>query len=228
MQKNLTLLGVNYIWKVFTSDADCIHSPNVVFLPERLDVYKDIQECDALVQLSDTEACSYSINEALMYGKKIIVTPLPYLNELSITNEDCYILDFDLKNIKDVVRKIKLLTSQNNCEAIHYGKMLNDNYKKYLAEGESHYEKEMKGNMKKIKAVAKFRDMRHNNLLRNIGEEFVEENERAEDLIKRGFATLVEDIIEKKVKVEQAVKEVKKEKAVKEKAVKEVKKNAKK
>lgn len=52
---------VNYIWYVFTSDKDTINSPNVVFLKERLDVYRWLQECDALIQLSDTEACSYSI-----------------------------------------------------------------------------------------------------------------------------------------------------------------------
>lgn len=153
------------------------------------------------------------------------ITPLPYIDELSLTSENSVILDFDLKNIKDVVEKLKSFISQNNCEATNYGNVLNDNYKKYLADGESHYIKEMKNNMKKIRAKVKFKDMKHNNILRNIGDEFVEENERAEDLIKRGFATLVEDIIEKKVEVEQAVKEVKKEKAIKEKAVK---KNAKK
>ena len=219
------MLGVNYVWFVFTNEQDSIHSPNVIFLPPRLDVYKWIQECDALVQLSDTEASSYSINEALMYGKKIIVTPLPYLNELPISNENAFILDFDLKNIKDVALKLKSLQKAYKRVATNYENILNDNYDKYLTKGKSHYFKEMKNNMKKIKAKVKFKDMKHNNILRNIGDEFVEENERAEDLIKRGFATLVEDIIEKKVEVEQAVKEAKKEKAIKEKAVK---KNAKK
>ena len=153
------------------------------------------------------------------------ITPLPYIEELSLTSENSVILEFDLKNIKDVVEKLKLFISQNNSNVIHYGNVLQDNYKKYLADGKSHYIKEMKNNMKKIRTKVKFKDMRHNNILRNIGDEFVEENERAKDLIDRGFATLVEDIIEKKVNVEQAVKEVKKEKAIKEKAVK---KNAKK
>lgn len=76
--------------------------------------------------------------------------------------------------------------------------------------------------MKKIRAVVPFKDAKHDNILRKLGDEIVEENERAEVLIKLGFATLVEDIVEKKIKVEQAVKEVKKEKAVRE------KKNAKK
>ena len=51
----LDIAGVNYIWYVFTSDEDHIHSNNVIFMRERLDVYKWIQRADYLVQLSDTE-----------------------------------------------------------------------------------------------------------------------------------------------------------------------------
>ena len=76
--------------------------------------------------------------------------------------------------------------------------------------------------MKKIRAVVPFKDAKNDGKIRCIGEEFVEDDERASLLIHRGFATLVEDIVEKKIEVEQAVKEVKKEKAVRE------KKNAKK
>ena len=78
--------------------------------------------------------------------------------------------------------------------------------------------------MKKIRVKNKFLDMKHNNVLRRVGEEFIEDNARAKDLIDRGFCVLVEDIKDKAEKavdvVETAVKEVKKEKAVKEKATK--------
>ena len=76
--------------------------------------------------------------------------------------------------------------------------------------------------MKKIRAIIDFKDAKNDGKIRYIGEEFVEDDERASLLIHRGFALLVEDVIEKKVEVEKAVKEVKKEKAVRE------KKNAKK
>lgn len=160
-----------------------------------------------------------------MYGKKIICTPLPYLDELPESDKNLIILNFDLSNINEVVEKIKLLISPNNSKATNYVVPYKDNYKKYLAKGKSKYEKEKLGNMKRIKAKVKFKDAQNNNVLRSIGEEFIAEDERAEDLIKRGFATLVEEIKQKEVAVETAVKEIKKEKAVKEKAVK---KNAKK
>lgn len=206
--------GIDYVWYVFTNDNDCINSPNVIFLKPRLDVIKWIAEADALVQLSDTEACSYSINEALSYGKAVVVTPLPYLNELPVANEKIFILDFNLQNIKDVVEKIKSLKSQNKRNATNYGYILSDNYKNILAEGKSKYlSKEWKERMKKIKVKAKFTDMKHDNILRTIGEEFIEEDARAEELISRGYATLVEVIKPKEVKIEKAVADKEEEKA---------------
>lgn len=211
----LDIAGINYVWYVFTNDNDTIHSNNVIYLQPRLDVIKWIKEADFLVQLSDTEALSYSINEALSYGTKVIVTPLPYLDEIGIkNNENALILNFDLSNINDVVSNIKNVSRAKwNCP--------DDNYYKYLAKGTSKYE-EMKRTMKKIRVKNKFKDMKHNNTLRNVGEEFIEDNLRADDLIARGFCILIEDIKEKAEEVETAVKEIKKEKAVKEKAVKKV------
>ena len=219
----LDVAGINYVWYVFTNDNDCINSSNVIFLQPRLDVYKWISEADYLVQLSDTEACSYSIAEALTYGTKVIVTPLPYLNEMHISDADknALVLNFDLSNLNEVVANIQ------NVNKVKW-QMPQDIYSKYLAKGKSKYE-EAKRNMLKIRVKNKFLDMKHNNTLRRVGEEFIEDSIRAKDLISRGFCVLVEDLkaeTEKAVnEVETAVKEVKKEKAVKEKAVK---KNAKK
>ena len=199
--------GINYVWYVFTSDEDHIHSPNVIFMKERLDVYKWIQEADYLVQLSDTEGLSYSINEALAYGKQVVVTPLPYLDEIGIKNdENALILNFDCSNIKDVVEKIKTPKKVT-------WNVPNDNYGTILEKIKSNYEKERIG-MKRIRVKQKFRDMKHGNILRSTGEEFVEEAERADDLINRGYAILIEEIKQKTEKVEAAVKENHEERAV--------------
>lgn len=143
------------------------------------------------------------------------MTPLPYLNELNITNENAIILDFNCSNVKDVVEQIKAVKGKPRVK----WSMPNDNYINILADSKSKY-KEMKGSMKKIRVKNKFLDMFHNNFLRAVGEEFIEEDARAKDLIDRGFCTLVEDVKEEAIQVEHAVKEVKKEKAVKEKVVK--------
>lgn len=203
----LDVAGVNYVWYVFTNDQDSIHSNNVIFLQPRLDVYKWIKEADYLIQLSDTEACSYAINEALMYGTQVIVTPLPYLKEFGIEdNKNALIVNFNCDNINDTVKKIKYGYRASWC-------VPKDNYNNILAKGKSKYERELSKGMIKVRVKVKFKDMMHNNVLRYVGEEFVEENKRATDLIDRGFLTLVEDI--KEVAVEKAVKEDRKEKAIK-------------
>lgn len=206
LAEELDLLGTNYIWYVFTDDADCIHSNNVIFLKPRLDVYKWIQEADYLVQLSDTEAMSYSISEALSYGKQVIITPLPFLNEVGIHDgENAIVLNFNCDNIKEVAERIK------NPKRIHWSAPA-DSYDKYLIKTKSKYQERRK-NMKRIRVKQKFLDMMHGNCMRRTGDTFIEDNDRADDLIKRGFAIELEDIPEQR---EKAVKpEPKAERAIK-------------
>jgi len=73
--------------------------------------------------------------------------------------------------------------------------------------------------MKLLRVIKPFFDKEANNQRRKIDEEFKASDDRAKDLVSKGFAVLLEDIIEKNVVVEEAVKEVKKEKAVKEKKI---------
>lgn len=110
MQRLATALddaGVEYIWLVFTNDTDAIKSPNVVFLPPKLDIGRWFEGADYVVQLSNTEACSYTIAEALFRNKPVIVTPLPYLGEIGVKDgENAYIMEFDCSNIDDIVKNI--------------------------------------------------------------------------------------------------------------------------
>lgn len=144
-------------------------------------------------------------------------------------SENIVILDFNLQNIKDVVEKIKLFKSSNNRSATSYENMLADNYKNILAKGKSKYDIERRKHMIKLKVKKAFKDMKHENFIRSVGDIFVEEDARANDLIARGFCSLVEEIKPKVEKVEEAIKkEAKKEKAIVEKVVKAIKKDNKK
>jgi len=73
--------------------------------------------------------------------------------------------------------------------------------------------------MKLLRVKNSFFDKEANNIKRKIDEEFKASDDRAKDLVSRGFAVLLENIVEKEIVVEEAVKEVKKEKAVKEKKI---------
>ena len=111
MQQLATALdsaGVKYVWLVFTDDTAAIKSPNVAFLPSRLDIGRWFELADDVVQLSGTEACSYTIAESLFRNIPIISTPLPYLKEIGVEDgKNAYIMEFDCSNIKDIVKNLQ-------------------------------------------------------------------------------------------------------------------------
>lgn len=107
LAKALDETGVNYVWFVFTNSSDEIGSHNVVYMKNTLNTSKWYELADYVVQLSDTEACSYTIAEALFRNKPIIVTPLPYLEEIGVKDgKNAYIMEFDCSNVDDIVKKI--------------------------------------------------------------------------------------------------------------------------
>lgn len=133
LAKELDKRGINYIWYVFTNDTRGIDSPNVIFMQPRLDVWKWICQADYVIQLSDSEACSYTINEALYRNVPVIVTPLPYLKEIGYKDKKTgYTLEFDLSNLKEVVDNIL------NIPKFTF-KQLKDGYDKILVKSKSQY-----------------------------------------------------------------------------------------
>jgi glycosyltransferase involved in cell wall biosynthesis len=139
LAEELDKANIDYVWYIFTTDTGGINNDNVIYRKPTLDVRKWLQHADYVVQLSDSEACSYTINESLLLGTPLIVTPLPYLEELGIKdNENCYILSFDLSNISDVVKKIKNVPKFDNF------KLPSDIYDKWIVKGKSKYKEELK------------------------------------------------------------------------------------
>ena len=190
--------GINYIWYIFTNDTDEIKSPNVVYMKPRLDIAYWMEQADYIIQLSDTEACSYTINEALYRNIPVIVTPLPYLKEIGVEdNKNAYIMEFDCSNVEDIANKIQ------NIPRFTFEK-LKDGYDKIIYKGKSRYkeEKEMKA---KVKALMDFNDLEAN-AKRKEGDEFVCSLERAEYLQDHKGVEILEVLKEEKPKVE--IKEV--------------------
>lgn len=141
--------NIKYIWYVFTDDYNVIPSENVVYMKPRLDTSYWLEQADYLVQLSDTEGCSYSINEALYRNIPVIVTPLPYLEEIGVKDGvNSYIMNFDCSNIEHIVKNIQ------NKPSFQF-KKLEDDYKNILAKSKSYYKEEMK-NMEVLEALEDF------------------------------------------------------------------------
>lgn len=134
----LNKAGVNYIWYCFTPNRDEINNPNVIYMKERTDMDRFFYMADYVAQLSDSEGLSYTINEALYRNIPVIVTPLPYLDEIGVKDGvNSYIVNFDCSNVDEVAKKIKKIPKFKF-------EHLNDNYDGIFTEKKSHYSEDMK------------------------------------------------------------------------------------
>lgn len=150
--KALDEKGIPYIWTIFTNDVNAIPNPNIIYMKPRLDITNYIAKADYLVQLSDNEGYCYSVIEALAQSVPVIVTPCPVFDELGLKNgENCYFLDFDMKNIPidDIYNKIPKFTYQP----------FEDRWGELLAPGKSTYQEE-KLKTYKVKATSLYETLK--------------------------------------------------------------------
>lgn len=99
--------GIKFTWLNF-SDKPLLDPPeNFINMGPRINIQSFIKRADYLVQLSDQEACSMSILEALNLETPLIVTPLPMLLEVgAVDGANCHIvpfdMDFDVEKLLDI------------------------------------------------------------------------------------------------------------------------------
>lgn len=89
--------GIPFIWLNF-SDKPLANVPkDFINMPARLDVQGYIRQSDYLVQLSDLEAYSMSILEALCNDTAVICTPIPSVIEQGVVDgKNGYIIPYDM------------------------------------------------------------------------------------------------------------------------------------
>lgn len=179
--------NINYLWFIISNDINVIKGNNIIFIKNRNDIPKFLSIATYVVLLSDSEACSYTLNEALYRNIPIITTPLPYLKEIGVKdNINSYIVNFDCSNISDVVTKI------NNVPKFQF-KKLNDKYNNLLARDKSHYisEYDEKTFVRVRKEIVYYYDMQ---LCKNIyatDGEFEVTKHRAKELVGAGVCEYV-------------------------------------
>ena len=83
---------------VFT-DLPFEEDGKTIMIPPVMNPIGWMEKCDYIVQLSDVEAGSLTIQEALKLGKPIIVTKLDILNEFGINESNAKILEMDMSNL---------------------------------------------------------------------------------------------------------------------------------
>lgn len=108
LAKALDDAGVNYTWEIFTPSYKSVESfsDNVILKKPVMSILNNIKKADFLVQLSDTESFGYSVVEALSLNTKLIVTKMPVIKELGISNENAIIVPLKTKRYKKIVKKI--------------------------------------------------------------------------------------------------------------------------
>lgn len=103
----MTEAGIPFQWTVFTNSKEEFKNPNVIKMPPRLDITDFIADADYLVQLSDSEAYCYSVNEALTLGTAVIVTDLPTFREEGVEEgKTGYLLPLDMNCDVEMIRNI--------------------------------------------------------------------------------------------------------------------------
>jgi glycosyltransferase involved in cell wall biosynthesis len=101
LANELTKRNIPFLWLVFTNDLNAIDNPNVIYMKPRLDIRNFIANSDYLVQLSDTEAWSYSVLESLCLGTPVITTPIECFKEMGIKDGiNGYYLPFNMKELQ--------------------------------------------------------------------------------------------------------------------------------
>ena len=182
--------NINYIWYIITNDIGVIQNPNVIFIKNRLDVSRFVNQATYVVLLSDSEACSYTLNEALYRNIPIITTSLPYLDEIGVrNNENAYIINFDCSNIEEVVSKIKDVPKFNF-------KRIEDNYNKILSKTKSKYisDYDKLVYVRVREQIDHYYDMKLNREVCYKDGEYIVTKHRANELIRAGVCEYIRDV----------------------------------
>lgn len=182
----LQAAGIPYIWMNF-SEGKLQNAPVGFYNVGMSDCIQDyMQKADYIVQLSDSEAFSYTILEALTINKPVIVTPFPSTVDMGIENGvNGYIvpfnMDFDVKTLLDIPQ----FTYQYDVDAIakQWQKLLGNtkptgDYKNYKKE------------FRTVKIEQPYRDMELGRDVK-VGELIQMHNDRINYLKTRG---LVEEV----------------------------------
>lgn len=129
---------IPFLWLVFTDAINPFkNNPNFVIMRPRLDIIDYIANADYLVQLSDSEACCYSVIEALSLGTPVITTDLPTFKEQGVKNgANGYLLPLNMEGID--AEKIY------NCIPQFEYKRKPCQWSKILAPGASTYKEELR------------------------------------------------------------------------------------
>lgn len=126
--------NIPYTWNVFTDSKEGTNVNGLIYRKRTTNPYPYIKDSDYFILLSDSEACPYSIIEALSLHTKVIVTPLEVYKELGVNEKNGTYIPFEYfeDNNKEKLRKIiqEIYQKKDNTFTYHYDEKLYEDYKK--------------------------------------------------------------------------------------------------
>ena len=87
--------GIPYTWNLFTDNNEGTNTSGLIYRHRTVNPYPYIKDSDYFVLLSDSEACPYSIIEALSLKTKVLVTPLEVFSELGVNESNSITIPFE-------------------------------------------------------------------------------------------------------------------------------------
>jgi len=120
LSSQLDKKNIDYIWNVFGNTehqfakkivASFKDNPKVIFRGVTREAFKEINQADYLVQLSDTEGFAYSIYEAMQVKTPCLITPFASGKEQIKHGVNGYILPMNMKgiNFEEILNKILIV-----------------------------------------------------------------------------------------------------------------------
>ena len=188
--------GIKFEWNIFTNSTNykCNYE-EVHFWKQRYDIWDYIADADYTVLLSDSEGLPYTVQESLQYQVPCIVTDVGGCTELIKDGVNGYVVPLDMNFDINKITKIPKCPEYDNHSL--------EDWLNYLGyEGKIDKEeiikkaKEEKEIMVKVRALIKFNDIEAKTE-RQIGDEFICEEERAEYLKGHNAVEFVEEVKEK-------------------------------
>lgn len=184
--KMLDDAGIKYIWLYFGNRQMTNEPQNMIYCGLRLDIKPFIAKADYLVQLSGSEAFSYSLLEALEQQTPVIVTPLEQNKDMDIIDgENAYIVPFEVDgfDVKKILKVPKFTYRHyNDCIIEQWRKLLGDT----TPQGGYKPKKTVK-----VKVTVQYKDLQRNELMK-IGSIFEAKMVRALELQNLGFVRIIE------------------------------------
>ena len=184
LAQKLDEAGIPFHWDVYTDVPRESFNKSVAIMLHRLDVLDFVAKADYLVQLSDSEAYSYSTVEALTVGTPVIVTDLPVLHEIGVVDgKNGFILPLDMSDVPvdriyKGVKRFEYTPPESHYETV-------------LVKGKAEYGENL-GEDVIVRVTRTYHDLQLNKLV-HPNEKYIVTRERGEHLEDKGFAVIEDD-----------------------------------